>query len=369
MLSFFRNNLDLSCALVLAVISSFFVQISWQNTLNALNLPVLILLFCLMVVVAGFRRVGLLDRLYKKCFNFVDNTRALARLFIFLNFFISMLVTNDVSLIIFVPLAIKALISINRDDLLIPVVSLQTIAANMGSMLTPIGNPQNLFIFTYFNYDIWHFFKVTAPVYIVCGVLLFIFTHFIDKGRLHISKASIPPLPVFKTSVLGVLFCIAIACVLGFVNVYFLLAVVVVAVTFIEKRLFIYADYKLLLLFVLLFIFVNNISSTDMIKEAASDFAGHYEYFVSLCLSQIISNVPATVLLSGFSKNADALLLGVNVGGLGTIIASMASLISFKAYVKVDGAMPLYYLKKFTKYNLYFLLVLVCLHFIFPKLY
>ena len=151
LLSFCKDNLDLSIAFILALISSFLVEFNKDTLVKALNLEVLLLL---------------------------ANTRSLARLFIFINFFISMLVTNDVSLIIFVPLAINAFMLIGRKDLLIQVVSLQTIAANMGSMLTPIGNPQNLFIYTYFNYDILSFFKVTAPTFLVCFFLLMVFTQY-----------------------------------------------------------------------------------------------------------------------------------------------------------------------------------------------
>ena len=369
LLSFCKDNLDLSIAFILALISSFLVEFNQDALVKALNLEVLLLLACLMLVVAGFRLIGILDFCYKKCFALVANTRSLARLFIFINFFISMLVTNDVSLIIFVPLAINAFILIGRKDLLIQVVSLQTIAANMGSMLTPIGNPQNLFIYTYFNYDILSFFKVTAPTFFVCFFLLIAFTHHIDTNSLKIGKSKLTPIDKKKAYAFSALFLLCILCVLNVLNVYIVGSIVVIAVFFISKRLFLKVDYKLLSLFLLLFIFVHNITNFEGLREFCFEFVGHYEYFVSLCLSQIISNVPATVMLSTFVKDPDALLLGVNVGGLGTIIASMASLISFKAYVKVEGAKPLYYLKKFTKYNLKFLLILIVLHFVIPSLF
>lgn len=146
-------------------------------------------------------------------------------------------------------------------------------------------------------------------------------------------------------------------------------ALVLSSILIMDMSLFKQADYKLLLLFVFLFIFVNNVCQIETVKSFAENFVDKYEYFISVSLSQIVSNVPATVMLSNFAKDPNMLLIGVNVGGLGTIIASMASLITFKFYIKTEGATPLYYMKKFTKYNIGFLLVLVSFHFIFPQFF
>ena len=368
MLNFFKSNLDISIALILAVISTFVVSFDIHALVEALNLKVLLLLFCLMIVIASARIFGLLDYVYKKCFVYVKNTRQLCTAFIFLNFFISMIVTNDVSLIIFVPLAISVLTKIKREDLIIKVVCLQTIAANMGSTLTPIGNPQNLFIYTYFNYNLQDFLKVTAPICLVCFVMLYLFTLNIDKGVID-CKNEEQKLDKKSNFTVGILFLLCILAVLSFINVYLLTLIVVLSIALLNLKLFKEVDYKLLLLFVLLFIFVGNISRVEFIVARAELFVKTYEYFVSVSLSQIISNVPTTLMLSSFCAHPDKLLVGVNVGGLGTIIASMASLISFKAYVKVPSAKPLYYLKKFTKYNLHFLLVLVVMHFLLPNIF
>ena len=365
----FKSNTDLIVSFFLATISCFIPKTDPVHTVLSINYEILFLLMCLMIVVAGFRKIGVLDGIYKGCFRFVDNTRSLSRIFIFINFFISMLITNDVSLIVFVPVAIRAFTCINRVDLIIPVVSLQTIAANMGSMLTPVGNPQNLYIYSYFNYQFTDFIYITFPVFAVCFVLLYIATHFIDKSSLIIDTSEKIVIPKKKASVFFVLFIICILCVLRVIDIY-MLCLILFPVCFIsDRKLFKKADYKLLLLFVFLFILVGNLSKYDLVSSLAYEFVTEYEYFVSLCLSQIVSNVPATVMLSSFTSDPDPLLIGVNVGGLGTIIASMASLISFKYYVKIDGAKPLYYLKKFTKYNLRFLIVLVTLHFIFPSFF
>lgn len=369
LLSYFKKNLDLNIALILAVISSFGPNVTLSRIEEGLNLRILVLLFCLMIVVAGFRKLGVLDYLYKKCFIFVYDARSLSRLFIFVCFFFSMAVTNDVALIIFVPLSIKALQDLGRDDLIIPVVSLQTIGANAGSMLTPVGNPQNLFIYSFYHYDLLEFVKVTGPVFIVCAVLLYIFTLFIDKSPLKLKEQLTTPFKPFRTVAFIMLFVLCLMAVLRIIDVYSMAWIVVCSVAVVDRKMFRQADYKLLLLFVFLFIFVSNICTYAMVADVAHHFVKNYEYFVSLSLSQIISNVPATVMLAEFAMDSDSLLKGVNVGGMGTCVASMASLISLKAYMKVDGSRPLYYLRKFTKYNIKFLFVLVPIHILFPSVF
>lgn len=280
-----------------------------------------------------------------------------------------MLVTNDVSLIIFVPLAIDVLTKLKRQDLIIQVLILQTIAANMGSTLTPIGNPQNLFIYTYFKYELLSFLSATLPIVLVCFVLLIIMTHNIDRAKVDFEEQAQSKVFTPKVYTFMVLFVLCILCVLRVLSIEIVTVIVASTMMLIDREQFKRVDYKLLMLFVFLFVFVANISSLPIVQEKALDFVQDYEYFVSLTLSQIISNVPATVMLSSFTSDPKALLLGVDVGGLGTIIASMASLITFKFYTRTDGAKPLYFMRKFTKYNLKFLLVLVSLHFVLPSFF
>ena len=366
---YLRRNPDLYTAAILAFVTSFFTEFSIKSTVEALNLKILLLLLCLMLVVASFKKLGGLSLVYMKLCSMAGNARALSRLFIFINFFISMLVTNDVSLIIFVPVAIAAFIKVNRQDLLIKVLSLQTIAANVGSTLTPIGNPQNLFIYTVFNYDLMSFFKVTFPIIAVSFVLLILTTHFIDRKPLSYESEINLSVDSKKCTFTILLFILCLLSVLRLLDVYIMSLVVLISVFIMDKTLFKQADFKLLLLFVFLFVFVNNVCKISSVSEFAEEFIDKYEYFISVALSQIVSNVPATVMLSNFANDTDMLLIGVNVGGLGTIIASMASLITFKFYIKTERTQPLYYMKKFTKYNIGFLLVLVTLHFVFPKFF
>lgn len=369
LLQYLKRNPDLYTAAVLAVATSFFTDFSIKTTIKVLNLKILLLLLCLMLVVSSFKKLGVLTLVYMKLCSMAGNTRALSRIFIFLNFFISMLITNDVSLIIFIPVAIAAFTKVQRQDLLIKVLSLQTIAANVGSALTPIGNPQNLFIYTVFNYDLLPFIRVTFPIIAVSFVLLLLTSHFIDKQPLKYDTEIKVTIDSKKSIFTALLFILCLMSVLRFLNVYVMSIPVLVSVFLMDKSLFKQADYKLLLLFVFLFVFVNNVCQISTVKMFAQRFVDSYEYFTSVALSQIVSNVPAAVMLSNFASDTDMLLKGVNVGGLGTIVASMASLITFKFYIKTPGALPLYYMKKFTRYNIGFLLVLLTLHFIFPQFF
>ena len=369
LLQYLRRNPDLYTAAILAFVTSFFTNFSFKSTIDALNIKILLLLLCLMLVVASFKKLGVLSLTYMKLCSMSKNARSLSRLFIFINFFISMLITNDVSLIIFIPIAIVAFVKVNRQDLLIKVLSLQTIAANVGSTLTPIGNPQNLFIYTVFNYDLLSFVKVTIPIIVVSFVLLFLTTNFIDTKPLKYVSNLTLTINSKKCAITSVLFVLCLLSVLRLLDVYVMAIMVLIAILCMDRSLFKQADYKLLLLFVFLFIFVNNVCLMPTVKNFSENFVDKYEYFISVTLSQIVSNVPATVMLSNFVKDSDMLLIGVNVGGLGTIIASMASLITFKFYIKTNDAKPLYYMKKFTKYNIGFLLVLVTLHFVLPQFF
>lgn len=369
LLQYLKRNPDLFTAAVLAVATSFFTDFSIKTTIKVLNLKILLLLLCLMLVVSSFKKLGVLTLVYMKLCSMAGNTRALSRIFIFLNFFISMLITNDVSLIIFIPVAIAAFTKVQRQDLLIKVLSLQTIAANVGSALTPIGNPQNLFIYTVFNYDLLTFIRVTFPIIAVSFVLLLLTSHFIDKQPLKYDSEIKVTIDSKKSIFTALLFILCLMSVLRVLNVYVMSIPVLVSVFLMDKSLFKQADYKLLLLFVFLFVFVNNVCQISTVKMFAQRFVDSYEYFSSVALSQIVSNVPAAVMLSNFASDTDMFLKGVNVGGLGTIVASMASLITFKFYIKTPGALPLYYMKKFTRYNIGFLLVLLTLHFIFPQFF
>lgn len=353
-----RANLDLTLAFLFALITGIISPPNFIEMVDRLNLPLLGLLIFLMCIVAGLRISGFFTKVFEKFFYGEISGRTLSRFLIFACYFSSMLITNDVALIIFAPLAVYTFTELKKIRIIAPTVIWQTIAANMGSMLTPIGNPQNLFIYSHYNLSLGEFLSITAPIVFISGILIYVGTFFIEDYKLKLAKQKEKPMPKGKIAFLLSLFVICLLYVVRIVPFEIMALVVIPALLIFSPKLFLEADYKLILLFAALFIGVGNLANIPFFQSIPQNLNGH-EFIVSLVMSQIISNVPATVLLSEFTNAYTPLLLGVNIGGLGTIIASMASVISFKAYMKARFSKPKYYLLSFTLSNLAVLFVLV----------
>lgn len=356
--SFIRHDPVLAAAFAAAVVSAFFVPPSGQY-INYIDYRVLCLLLSLMLVVAGLKKVGVFDLLVTRLLAVAGSTRSLTAVLTGVCFFTSMLITNDVALITFVPLAIMTLAQANKPRLLIPVIVLQTIAANLGSMLTPLGNPQNLYIFALSGMSTGSFLKVMAVPTVLSFLLLAVSLLFIKNETIDIDLASLPQVSGLKRAVpWAVLFIVCILAVSHIVHFGIALAIVIVAVLILDRSILPKADYGLLLTFIFFFIFIGNIKSLPAVSNALSSLVNGREMTVGILLSQVISNVPAAMLLSGFTSNYPALLLGVNLGGLGTLIASMASVISYKLYAAEEGSRPGKYLGTFTGISVVMLAVL-----------
>ena len=257
-----------------------------------------------------------------------------------------------------------------QTGLLIPVVVLQTIAANLGSMLTPVGNPQNLFLYSYYRLALGEFLALTFPAAAISFILLGALLFFIKKKPLSnampengpVASVAEPQTPAGRRSffllLYSVLFLICLGCVNRWIEYRLTLLLVLGGVLAFDRSILKKVDYGLLLTFLFFFIFVGNISRLPGIKEFLAEVMQGRELWVSLLTSQIISNVPAAVLLAPFSGAFKSLILGTNIGGLGTLIASLASLISYKIYCRSAGASPGRYLAVFTLFNLLFLAVI-----------
>lgn len=374
MKKFFQNETVFCIATLAAIISMFFVAPSVAY-LTYIDFPVLALLLSLMIVVAGFQSVGIFDKILPYLVKKAGNTRTLSALLIFVCFFTSMWITNDVALITFVPFAILILKKIEKPELFIPVIVLQTIAANLGSMCTPIGNPQNLYLYTVSGMDMGSFLGIMMPATIISFVLLSISLLWIKKekiGDLSLTDAieiEDTHMEGLKTVCYGILFVLCLLTVLHIVDYRISLICVLIAALILRPKLILKADYMLLLTFVSFFIFVGNIKNIPFIYEFFSNQVAGKELLFGVLTSQVISNVPAAVLLSGFTDNVGDLLLGANLGGLGTIIASMASLISFKFYVKEKHSSAKKYLVIFSVANVLFLMVLLLFTYIWGMLW
>jgi Na+/H+ antiporter NhaD/arsenite permease-like protein len=272
---------------------------------------------------------------------------------------------------------------------MIPIIVLQTIAANLGSMLTPIGNPQNLYMYGLTGLSLIDFCKIMLPYSVMSFILLVVAIFFVNKRHAGLDKLekSVDKNPDLEKSVdkdsdleetakkeetktgsslnrrevlvFSILFIIALLTVGRIIPYYIFVGIVLVAVLVLDRKLIAKADYILLLTFIGFFIFTGNMGRIPLIKNFLENVMANSEFIISLITSQFISNVPATLMLSGFTANYKELIIGVNVGGLGTLIASMASLISYKAYTKEYKENTGKYMKTFTGYNIIFQAILI----------
>ena len=328
--------------------------------LNYIDWRVLTLLFCLMAVVAGLQECGVFAVLAQRLLAGERRMRFVTLALVLLPFFVSMLVTNDVALITFVPFAVLVLGLIGRMERLIYIVVLQTIAANLGSMATPVGNPQNLYIYANYELSAGQFFSAMAPLTIISLVGLVIASLCVKPEGIRVTfaeKAEIrSPGHLLLMTLLFVLCLLSVFRVLPYLA---LLPVVLAGMLIFERGLFRKVDYGLLATFFCFFLFAGNVGACGPVREVLTQIMEQNTALASGVSSQIISNVPAAVLLSGFTTDWHGLLLGTNIGGLGTPIASLASLISMKAYLKSPGARLGRYLLVFTVANVVALAILV----------
>lgn len=355
-IEFCKKEFLVIIATVAAIVSCFFVPIT--NFVKYINTDTIGLLFCLMIAVAGFRECRLLSVLSGKLLGKgTPMARRTGTTIVFITFFASMLFTNDVALIAFVPLT-AALFS-KLPSAMIYVVTVQTAAANLGSMLTPFGNPQNLYLYDFYNYTPAEFFGTTFPVFALSAVLIFILCMFIKNVPLGTERSEKAVLE--NKSFLAfyvILFVLCLLAVFGVLDVIWVFASVCIVAMILDMRLFTAVDYSLLLTFASFFVFVGNLQNIPAVSEFVTGLVKGQELLASTLVSQVISNVPAAFMLSGFTDNGRALVLGTNVGGLGTLVASLASLISFRIYMETDDAKPIKYLGVFTLINVILLAII-----------
>ncbi len=318
----------------------------------------LALLYALMVVSAGLRQAGALEALARLVCRRAGSARALGIVLTALTFFSSMLITNDVALLTFVPFAVVLLGMTGRDRDLILVVVLQTAAANLGSMLTPVGNPQNLYLYSCFQLSAGDFFAVTAPVWALSLVLTLLGCLALPRAKLAPQPDEAPKTDRKKLWLYLALFALCLLSVFRLLPWPVMLGALVLVLLILDRRILLKADFLLLLTFVAFFIFAGNLARLEAVDRLLRRLLAGREYWTALLTSQVISNVPAALLLSGFTDNARELLLGVDIGGLGTPIASLASLISLKLYSRSPGAKPGRFLLVFLLVNLLLLAIL-----------
>lgn len=355
---FVKKEVVLSIAIVATVITIFFVPID-KEYLDYFEYKTLIALFCMLAVVAGLKNTNVFELISKKLIGLFKTRRAVICCLIYGTFFFDMIVANDMSLITFLPLTYIVLHSTNNDKYLAITFILQTIAANMGGMITPYGNPQNLYLYSYYNIPTLEFFGMLLIQSITVAVLLFIASLFIKNEPLTLKNEEKFEIKKKELIVYAILFVFVILSIFRVVPHVVTLAIVVLAVLIVDRQRFKYVDYALLATFCVFFIFSGNIARIPAIKELISSIVAENTLIAGIVSCQFISNVPTAIFLSKFTENYRDLLVSVNIGSLGIIISSLASLITLKEYLKHQPKGLKKYMIKFTLVNTAFLVVLI----------
>lgn len=376
--AFIKKETVLTVAIVLAVISAVLV-IPDKTYAGYIDFRTLSILFCLMAVMAGLQKLGVFRKVAGMLLRHTHNTVQLVEVLVLLCFFFSMVITNDVSLITFVPFTFIVLRLSGEDamkKLAVPVIILQTIAANLGSMLTPIGNPQNLYLYGKAQMSAGAFILLMLP-YSLVSLLLLVLCAAVTAKRSKISVQGVTTVSLgdnvesetaerkgYLLPMYLLLFLLCLFTVARVIPYPVTLVIVAAAVLILDRSTITKVDYSLLLTFVGFFVFIGNMGRMPAFRDFLQGIIGGREVMTSVIASQVISNVPAALLLSGFTEDVQALIVGTNLGGLGTLIASMASLISYK---QVAGEIPeekKRYFGWFTVANIAFLAILLVLNII-----
>lgn len=355
-----KNNAIFVVALFAAVITSFIVPPD-REYLGYFDLKTLACLFSVLAVVSALRNIHFFEMLASSVVKVFGTARSAVLALVYITFIGSMLIANDMALITFLPLGFFILTTTGNEKYMAFVFIMQNIAANLGGMLTPFGNPQNLYLYTKYNIPNGEFisimllpFMVSVALITVCCII------FVKKEKLTIAKREYPKPDAKRTAAYLVLFAIAIIMVFRVLPYYIGMAVILVSLLFLDRRALRAVDYALLFTFVCFFIFSGNMARMEPVRAFFAAFLEKSTLIFSTLSCQFISNVPSAILLSQFTDNYRELLVGVNIGGTGTLIASLASLITFREYVKHNPDKKGKYVALFSAFNFSFLAILLC---------
>ena len=356
-IGFVKKEVVLSVAIVAMIITMFFVPVD-KEYLEYFEYKTLIALFCMLAVVAGLKSTNIFELVSKKLIGLFKTRRAVIYCLVYGTYLFDMIVANDMSLITFLPLTYLVLHKTNNDKYLAFTFIMQTIAANMGGMITPYGNPQNLYLFSFYEIAIPEFFKALLLQSITVAVMLFICVLFVKNEPLTLKNEEKFEIKKKELAVYAVLFVLVILSIFRVVPHVVTLALVILAVLIVDRKRFKYVDYALLATFCVFFVFSGNMARIDAVKELISVIVEKNTLIAGVVSCQFISNVPTAIFLSKFTQNWQDLLIAVNIGSLGIIISSLASLITLKEYLKHQPEGLKKYMIKLTLHNTTFLVVL-----------
>jgi Na+/H+ antiporter NhaD/arsenite permease-like protein len=355
---FVKKNAVMVIAFFAAVITMFIVPPD-EAYLGYFDFKTLTCLFCVLAVVCALRNIRFFYALARRVVRLFKNARMSVLALVYITFIGSMLIANDMALLTFLPLGFFVLTSTRKEKYMAFTFIMQNIAANLGGMLTPFGNPQNLFLYTKFQIPNGEFVRIMAIPFAVAVVLITLCCIiFVKPEPLKLSDEKIH-MPPMKTTLYLLLFALSIAIVFRGIPYWIGLIVIPLALLVLDRKALLEVDYPLLFTFVFFFVFAGNMGRIEAVRSFFSGLLEKNTFLVSVISCQFISNVPSAVLLSQFTNNYPALLVGVNIGGVGTLIASLASLITFREYVKNNPGKTIRYVGEYTLFNFAFLILLV----------
>ncbi len=348
---FVRNNVVFIIATILAVATSFIIKPDAEY-IKYFDFKTLTCLFCTLAIVCALKNIKFFTIIAQKIVKLAGNTRTASILLVYITFIGSMLIANDMALVTFLPLGYYVFSSTKFDKYIPFVFIMQNISANLGGMLTPFGNPQNLFIYEKFSIANSEFMSIMLLPFLVSISLITICCFiFVKKESMEFSERRFDSLPIAKTVFYIILFLFSILLVFRVVPYLIGLILIPVALIFTDRDALKRVDYPLLLTFVAFFIFAGNMGRIELIRSFFSSILESNTLLVSIVSCQIISNVPSAILLSQFTDNYRELLLGVNIGGTGTLISSLASLITFREYTSRYPGQAIKYILLFSAFN------------------
>ncbi len=356
-LGFVSKNVVLVIAATLALISCLLVSPDAEY-LGYFDLKTLSCLFCTLAVICALKNVRFFTITAKKIVALTGNTRTLALALVYITFIGSMFLANDMALLTFLPLGYLSLSSTGKEKYMAPIFIFQNIAANLGGMLTPFGNPQNLYIYTKFNIPTDEFMGIMLLPFLFSMVLFTVACLFIPAEALALHDSKAEKIAPKRTAFYLALFALTILMVFRVVPIEICLPVVFIAIWIADRRALAQVDYPLLFTFVCFFLLAGNVSRIKAVNVLFSSLLEKNTLLTSILSCQVISNVPSAILLSQFTANYKELLLGVNIGGVGTLISSLASLITFREYTSHVKGKTTQYLRLFTALNFGFLILL-----------
>lgn len=354
---FVKQNIVMLIALLAAIVTSCIVPPD-KEYIGYFDFKTLTCLFCVLAVVCALKNIKFFYILALKIVQIFKNARISVLALVYITFIGSMLIANDMALLTFLPLGYLVLTTTGKRKYMAVTFILQNIAANLGGMLTPFGNPQNLYLYTKFEIPTLEFMSIMAPPFILSILLITICCIiFVKPEPLELQKDDVKLDPK-RTVLYLILFALSIIIVFRVIPYWIGLIIIPVVLLIVDRKALLMVDYSLLLTFVFFFIFAGNMARIDAVREVFSGLLEKNTLLVSVLSCQIISNVPSAILLSQFTGNYRDLLVGVNIGGVGTLISSLASLITFREYVKLNPGKGKYYVLLFSLFNFAFLFIL-----------